>query len=135
MKTRNTHRWMWAEALDLLEDAGRLQSQFFRLGESTARRPCWEPPIDAYETGDELWLYFALPGVDAESVQVLQHEDSLIVRGERKLPVIAAAATIRQLEIPYGAFERRVGLPAGHFELLEHRLDKGCLVIGLRRIA
>jgi HSP20 family molecular chaperone IbpA len=135
MKTRNTQRWMWAEALDLLEDAGRLQSQFFRLGESASRQPCWEPPVDAYESGGELWLYFALPGVPAEGVQVLQQGDSLIVRGDRKLPAIAAAAAIRQLEIPYGAFERRIGLPAGHFELLEHQLDKGCLVIGLRRIA
>jgi HSP20 family molecular chaperone IbpA len=33
------------------------------------------------------------------------------------------------LEIPYGRFERRFALPAGHYELTERSYTNGCLVL------
>ena len=50
MTRRNPGAWIWGEAVDLLEQAERLQRQFFRLG--SAQRPSWEPPADVY--GDQL---------------------------------------------------------------------------------
>ena len=41
---------------------------------------------------------------------------------------------VRQLEIPYGAFERRIALPAGRLEAGTPELVQGCLVVSLRRI-
>jgi hypothetical protein len=48
---------------------------------------------------------------------------------------VAHTTKIRRLELPHGRFERRVALPSGRFELITQQLDRGCLVIGLRRIA
>jgi HSP20 family molecular chaperone IbpA len=125
---------MWSEALDLLQSAERLQRQFFQVGAGAA---CWEPPIDMYETADGLRIMVALPGVAAEQIRVMIDATAIamIVAGERPLPVESRRAMIHRLEIPYGHFERRIALPGGRFELLDHQLDRGCLVLRLRRLA
>lgn len=129
MQSRHTDRGMWAQALQMLDEAERLQRQFFRHG-----APGWEPPVDIYEAGRELLLYYALPGVRPERLKVALEGNALVVRGDRNLPPAARQAAIRRLEIPYGPFERRLSLPAGHYELVQNELDNGCLIIGLRRV-
>lgn len=133
MQSRDPRSWMWAEALELLQDAERLQRQFFRIGVLQGA-PCWEPPVDLYENGDELRLLVALPGVTPQQLEVVLAPSLIIVRGERSLPTNSRRAAIHRLEIPYGQFERRVALPAGGFELIEQRLEHGCLVLTMRRL-
>lgn len=133
MRSRDPRSWMWAEALELLQDAERLQRRFFQVG-ALHGAPCWEPPVDLYENGDGLTLLAALPGVTPQQLEVVLAPALIIVRGERSLPANSRRATIHRLEIPYGQFERRVALPAGEFELTERRLEHGCLVLKLRRI-
>lgn len=125
---------MWAEALELLQDAERLQRQFFRVGVLQGA-PCWEPPVDLYESGDELRLLVALPGVKPHQLEVVLAPSLIIVRGERSLPANSHRAAIHRLEIPYGRFERRIALPAGEFEPVDQRLEQGCLVLELRRVS
>ena len=124
---------MWAEAFELLQDAERLQRRFFGIGMQQGA-PCWEPPVDLYEFGDELSLLVALPGVGPERLEVALAPNMVIVRGERALPAHLRRAAIHRLEIPYGRFERRIALPAGEFELLDRRLEHGCLALELRRL-
>lgn len=137
MTTRHPRSWMWAQALQMLDEADRLQRRFFtEVGARERRAPSWEPPVDVFTDGDDVWLFFAVPGVSADEMEVLVDEGgALIVRGERRLPLPARSGSIRRLEIPYGRFERRVPLPPGRFELFARQLDHGCLVLGLRRIA
>jgi HSP20 family protein len=131
MRLRNPNSWMWAEALELLQDAERLQRQFFRIGPADGA-PCWEPPVDLYQTGGELRLLVALPGVTAQQIEVMLAPGQIIVRGERALPANSRRAAIHRLEIPYGRFERRISLPDGGFELIDQRLEHGCLVLTLQ---
>ena len=133
MRSRDPRAWMWDEALELLHSAERLQRQFFRVGEAQGT-PCWEPPVDVYEHGDVLRLLVALPGVAPQQLEVVLAEASIMVRGERSLPAQARGAAIHRLEIPYGQFERRIPLPEGRFELIDRRLEHGCLVLELRRL-
>lgn len=133
MRSRDPKAWMWAEALELLQSAERLQRQFFRVGVAQGA-PCWEPPVDLYENGDGLRLLVALPGVMPQQLEVVLAPTSIIVRGERSLPAQSRRAAIHRLEIPYGQFERRIALPEGRFELIDRRLEHGCLVLQLRRL-
>ena len=48
-------------------------------------------------------------------------------------PLSDRTTVIRRLEIPYGRFERRLTLPAGHYELIEQACQHGCLMLRLRR--
>jgi HSP20 family protein len=130
---------MWAEASDLLDRAERLQRQFFVLGSIDERkvgrsRPAWQPPVDFLETVSELQIVVALPGVGPEHVQVVFGDGTLIVVGYRDLPARSRGAAIHRIEIPYGRFERRIALPAGHYELDRRELAHGCLFITLRKL-
>lgn len=133
MQLRDPGSWMWAEALEMLHDAERLQRQFFRIG-TLQRAPCWEPPVDLYESGDELTLLVALPGVTPQQLEVVLAPNLIIVRGERSLPANSRHATIHRLEIPYGQFERRISLSADRYELVDQRLEHGCLALTLRHL-
>ena len=135
MPSRDPSKWMWAEALQMLDEADRLQRRFFEVSVRAAAAPQWEPPVDVFESAEEVWLFYALPGVNGEEVGVVLDGAELVVRGDRHLPPVAHTTTIRRLELPHGKFERRVTLPAGRYDLITQQFDRGCLVIGLRRIA
>ena len=123
---------MFSEALDLLQSADRLQKQFFQVND---QRGCWAPPIDVHESGEDLWIFIALPGVPQDRVNVSVDGQTLVIHGERPLPHIAAGAILHRLEIPYGHFERQISLPAGRYQILQRVFENGCLVLGLRRLA
>lgn len=121
---------MFAQALEMLEQADRLHRQFFQPG--TAAAPAWEPPVDIIEHGDAYHIIVALPGVDASRIRAWFDGAALVVSGERPLPASCRGGAIRRLEIPYGRFQRRIPIPAGQYELFEQQVENGCLVIGLR---
>lgn len=126
-------RVMWAEALELLEQAERLHKQFFQRAESTSG-PTWEPPADVFETESGLLLLIALPGVPPEQVRITMEERSLCVSGNRTWPQEGRHARIWRLEIPQGRFERRIELPPGAYELERQELTHGCVAVYLRRL-
>ena len=134
MRRSDPGDWMWAEACDLLDQAERLHRRFFRLDTSRTARAAWEPPVDMYENEREVVVVVAMPGVAADRVNVTHENGALIVRGERPLPFAGRPLTVRHLEIPYGAFERRIPLPAGRFDVAAPELSHGCLLLRLRRI-
>jgi len=123
---------MWGEAVDLLEQAERLQRQFFRLAGGTAPAS-WEPPVDVFADGDEILIEVALPGVPTERIELVLLPGELVIRGERRLPRRLASAAIQRLEIPHGRFERRLALPAGLWQLAAQELSNGCLQLLLTR--
>ncbi len=124
---------MWAEACEALARAERMQRQFFRPGER-GTRPVWEPPVDLFENGSELWIVAALPGVPPARLEVGVDKGVLVIAGERPSPALQRAAAIHRLEIPHGRFERRIALPPGRFELVRRDLVDGCLTLVLRTL-
>jgi len=129
---RNQGPLLWAEAVDLLERAERMQRQFFRLAAGEAR-PRWEPPVDVHSRGEEILVEVALPGVPADRVELVLAPGELVVRGERRHPAQWNTAAIHRLEIPYGRFERRLALPAGSWELTAQDFSNGLLQLLLAR--
>lgn len=132
MSSRHIHK-MWAEACELLSQAERLQRQAFRPLAS-AGFATWEPPIDMFETDDGLFLTVALPGIDAERMEVYVSGGAVTISGMRPTPRLAQQALIHRMELPYGRFERRIALPSGHYELATHHLHLGCLQLNLRKL-
>jgi HSP20 family protein len=133
MTTREPSSWMWAEAVRMLDRAENLQRRFFEPGGS-ARQPCWEPPVDIFETISGLFIEIALPGVNPQQTEVIFEETELLIIGKRDLPLASEPAVIRRLEIPYGRFERRIPLPLGHYELARRETVAGCLLLSLRKL-
>lgn len=133
MTLRNPIDSIWADALQLLDQAERLQRRYCRLRITSRRGPCWEPPADIFETEKELTIAIALPGVAPEQVEIVIDCGVLLVVGERPMPSHRMVA-VRRLEIPYGRFERRIDLPPGHYEIGERELENGCLFLNLRKL-
>ncbi len=123
---------MWSEALSMLDRAERLQRQFFQ---HTAA--AWEPPVDITETADELRVQVALPGVPAESITVALDPGGLIVSAARPFPCSGDTRNIHRIEIPYGRFERQIGLPLGDpyspLELVRKSLSDGMLTLVFKK--
>lgn len=130
---RDPSKPMWLQALKMLEQADRLQRHYFQPRKSGKSGPLWEPPIDIFETKEELLIWVALPGVEPDNIRVIIDNDTLAIIGER--PLAAEVHTvIRRMEIPYGRFERRISLKSGHFEIRENILKNGCLQLVLKKI-
>ena len=130
MSSRITRGWMWAEAVERMQQAERLQRQFFRCGDAAAS---WEPPADIIGRQNELVITVALPGVAPELVQVVIDGVTLAITALRPAPMDGHTTHIHRLEIPYGRFERRITLPPARYELVEQLFQHGCLSLRLIR--
>jgi HSP20 family protein len=122
---------MWGEALSMLDRAQRLQRQFF-----THAEVAWEPPVDIVESGDTLQMHVALPGVSADAVTIALDPAGITISAARAFPC-RGEGHIHRLEIPYGRFERHIGLQLGDpyapLELVARQLQDGILTLTFRR--
>jgi HSP20 family protein len=122
---------MWGEALSMLDRAQRLQRQFF-----THAEVAWEPPVDIVESGDTLQMHVALPGVSADAVTIGLDPAGITISAARAFPC-RGEGHIHRLEIPYGRFERHIGLQLGDpyapLELVARQLQDGILTLTFRR--
>ena len=130
--SRDPHNWMWADAVALLNRAERMHRELLVSG-SPNRQAVWEPAADIFETDRELWIILALPGVVPEKVRLMVDDGTLVVAGERRLPDACRNARVLRLEVPNGAFERRLPLPAGRYELGRREFANGCMLITLTK--
>lgn len=79
------------------------QRIFFRGG--------WEPPVDVCEDEEAYYIIVDVAGVNEQDLEVKYYPNgSLVVKGVRRPPFTGAVQCL-VLEIPYGAFERRIPLP------------------------
>jgi HSP20 family protein len=134
MTSRDLSNLMWGEALSLLEQADRLHRQFCRP--AVAREPAWEPPVDVIETADAVVVHVALPGAAADSVLVELEPGAIVICARRSFPLEASdglPARVHALEIPYGRFQRRVGLPMQALFLSARKWQDGCLTLTLSK--
>lgn len=130
----DSNDWMWARAVEMLGEAERLHRRFFHLAATERSASAWEPPVDIFQDEREVVIIVAMPGVPAERVTVTNEAGALVVRGTRPLPASTSGHRVVQLEIPHGAFERRIPLPAGPHHVGPPEIVAGCLVLRLTRI-
>ncbi|MEA3178638.1 MAG: hypothetical protein QOI59_2161 [Gammaproteobacteria bacterium] len=132
--------WMWAQACELLDRADRMQRGFVRyVGPSAdaavrADAAVWEPPVDIQETPGGLQFVFALPGVNAEHIEVSLEPNALTVSAIRPARLGSSDSVIRRMEIPHGRFLRRIALAGARLRLGDTRYVNGCLEVRLVRV-
>ncbi len=134
MSSRDPIGWMWAEACRMLDEAERLQRQFFRLDFPRGARVAWEPPVDVFENEREFVVVVALPGVSPESAEATINGRTLLVRARRQVSQGSGHFSIERLELPHGYFERRLVLPQIRLALDSQRWSDGCLVLTIRKM-
>jgi HSP20 family protein len=68
------------------------------------------PALNAWETGEALFIEAELPGLTMQDVEVLVEGTELTIKGQRR-PVQVEGATLHRSERPAGAFARTLTLP------------------------
>ncbi len=132
MNSKDLRTWMWGEAVSLMEQADRLQRQFFRMAPSS-HAYAWEPPADITESEQGYCVQVALPGVTADAVSVEVEPDGLLISAVRPFPECGSGDRIHRVEIPYGRFRRRIALPVQTLQLKERSLRDGVLKLVFAR--
>jgi len=92
----------------------------------------WEPDVDIYEDEDKFVVSLDVPGMDEKDIEVKVEDDTLYIRGERKLEHEEKKKNYHRIERCYGSFMRAFELP-GNVDAgkAEAKLDKGVLTITL----
>ena len=71
----------------------------------------WAPAVDIYEQDGNIVMKAELPGVDPKAVDIRLENNTLTLRGERKLDKEVKEDSYHRVERAYGAFSRSFTLP------------------------
>ena len=98
-----------------LEQLQRRMDHLFQQSYGTEGRP-WPvgvyPLVNLSEDRDHLYIRAELPGVKAEDLEITLQDNSLILRGERKIAAEEKQVNYHRRERESGFFRRIVALPA-----------------------
>jgi HSP20 family protein len=78
---------------------------------SEADLATWAPAADIYETENELVAKFDLRGVQEKDIDIRVENNTLAIRGERKLDREVNEDSYLRVERAYGTFTRSFSLP------------------------
>jgi HSP20 family protein len=92
-------------------------------GNGTGRMPL---PLDVYATKDEVVIIAAIPGIEAEQIEISINQNTVTLSG--KMPNVASSEEAKEAtwylhELQHGAFQRSVTLP---IEVDPGRADATC---------
>jgi len=128
----NLIRWEPAREMMTLREA------MDRLFDDAFTRPlslngAWSAPaIDMYQTGDDVIVKAALPGLKADDVQITITRDMLTLKGEFKTEDESKEKAWHIREQRWGAFERSLALPTEvKADKARAEFENGVLVITL----
>jgi HSP20 family protein len=104
---------------DSMRDAAVLQDRMSRMLESFYGRPqedltrgAWAPAVDIYSNGQhEIVLKAELPDMKEEEIELAVENNTLTLRGEKKLDREVAEDQFHRIERSYGSFARTFALP------------------------
>jgi HSP20 family protein len=109
-------RWdPFREMSSLQERMNRLMSDFRTrspLGEEEMAQGAWIPAVDIYETKESIVLNVELPGVTQQDLALEVKDNTLTIRGEKKLEKDVKEESFHRMERTYGSFMRAFTLPS-----------------------
>lgn len=71
----------------------------------------WFPPVDIYETDENIIVKAEIPGIDINNVSIEANENTITLRGERRFEKNLCEENYHRMERFYGAFQRAFNLP------------------------
>jgi HSP20 family protein len=90
----------------------RLFGNVYLRDEDTGIRGSWVPAVDIYETDNhDLVVRAELPGMSREDIEVSVENNTLILKGDKKVDAEVKEEHYRRIERTYGTFHRSFTLP------------------------
>jgi HSP20 family protein len=110
-------RWEpFRDLLSLQERMNRLFDESYRgtgrgNADDWALGGSWAPAVDIYEQDGNIVMKAELPGVDPKAVDIRLENNTLTLRGERKVDSDVKEDNYHRVERSYGSFSRSFTLP------------------------
>ncbi len=100
------------------------------FGPTRSRAMGWAPPVEIYETDNDLVLVAEIPGIDRKDIHISFENGQLTIAGERKLE--EKSRNYHRNERFYGSFERSFQFPGSvEGEKIAANLKDGILRISV----
>jgi HSP20 family protein len=94
------------------------------------------PPVDIYETEQNIVLKLEVPGVDQKDLDIRIENQTITIRGERKFEKEVKEENFHRVERRYGSFQRSFSLPnTVNPEQVTADYDNGVLKVTLAKRA
>ena len=107
-------RWdPFREMASLQNDMSRLMNGVLGTANGNGDTRTWIPPVDVWETEDEVVYALDLPGMAEDDVSVELEEGTLTISGTRKRKDEVSKDGLYRYERRFGSFSRTIGLPQG----------------------
>ncbi|PWT77290.1 MAG: molecular chaperone [Proteobacteria bacterium] len=84
----------------------------FTEGESSMTTASFVPAVDIYEDAQKVVLKLEVPGIEEKDLDVRVENNTLTVKGERKLEKEEKEENFHRIERRYGSFYRAFTLPS-----------------------
>ena len=93
----------WQQASDLLEQTERIQRNFLQIaanhfGALNSPAAASAPPVNVVETDQACWVITAIPGANADQIEIRLQGNEVIIAGMRQLPNLLRARRTEDLE-------------------------------------
>jgi len=112
---------------DFASSNGELQNESLGAGN-------FIPPVDIYEDANRLVLRLEVPGIPQEDLQINLENQTLTVKGERRLAKDEKEENFHRIERRYGSFVRSFTLPATiETDSAQANYENGVLSIALQK--
>ncbi len=90
----------------------------------------WQPPVDIYEDEDSVVIKAEVPDIDQKDIEVRIEDNTLTLRGERKLDQSVRKENYHRVERYYGPFQRSFSIPPTiDQEMVKASSDRGVLTV------
>lgn len=98
----------------LQDRMNRMFEETVQAGKDTEpmRSGTWVPAVDIYEDEDEIVLVAEVPGIEMEDVDIQVRDNTLTLKGERKMEKPVNKENYHRVERTYGTFVRSFTLPS-----------------------
>jgi HSP20 family protein len=125
---------------DPFRDVAALQNEMsrfmnlFREGNGSTTAQAWAPPMDVWETENDIVYAFDLPGIPEDKISVEFEDGTLTVSAERERKSEISDDRLYRVERRFGSFTRTIGLPQGVSDAdLSAKYDAGVLEVHVRK--
>jgi HSP20 family protein len=104
----------WDPFREVVTLQSRLNSLFRDMNENEGplTTAAFVPPVDIYEDAEKVVLKLEIPGIDQKDLDVQVENNTLTVKGERKLESEEKEENFHRIERSYGSFYRSFTVPS-----------------------
>jgi HSP20 family protein len=101
-----------------------------REGSEELKEGVWQPPVDIYEDEVSVVIKAEVPDIEQKEIEVRIEDNTLTLKGERKLDQSIRKENYHRVERYYGPFQRSFSLPPTvDQEKIKATCDRGVLTI------